>query len=496
MGNMYFLGIDQGTTGTTAMVFDESWTAVAKGYCQIPQYYPQPGWVEHDALEVWRSIRTASEEALRLSGIAPAQLRCIGVDHEGESVVAWDKETGEPIHPVIVWQDRRTTQANEQLHLEHGALIREKTGLTPDPYFSAAKIRWLLDHVPAARQLEKAGRLIISNLDAFIAWHMTGGRAFCTDPSTASRTMLFDIHRMAWDDTLLSLLGIPRRILPEIRDNASLLGNTCPSTFLGLQVPLASMLVDQQAALFGQHCLEAGQLKTTYGTGCFTLMNTGASPVYSPNGLLPTIAWRIKGQTTYALDGGVYIAGAAIQWLRDQLGIIQSAAQTEQLARTVEDNGGVYFVPAFTGLAAPHWDSYARGMLIGISGGTNRAHIVRATFEAIAYQVHDIIGIMQQDSQMPIRSMRCDGGAAVNSFLMQFQADILGIPVEVPVFLESTVLGAARMGALGAGLIDSTCMRRDSAVRIYTPTFSQDQREALLHNWQRALARAKHWLQP
>ncbi len=493
MGN-YYLGLDQGTTGVTAILFDENWRQVSRGYREIRQIYPQAGWVEHDALDIWESARFAVQQAMDKVGAQGRDILCMGLDHEGESVMLWDKATGEPLYNTIVWQDRRTAQAAEELSVQHGERILENTGLMVDSYFSALKLRWLLDNVPRARELLAQGRLLAGNMDAWLAWNITGG-AHVTDPSTASRTMLMNLHSCDWDDEVLSLLDIPRSILPRICDSASLFGHADPSRFCGISAPLSGMLNDQQAALFGQNCFEAGTVKTTYGTGCFMLMNTGTQPVASPGGLVTTVGWRLNGKTSYALDGGVYISGAATQWLRDGLKIISSAAETETMARAAGSNGGVYFVPAFTGLAAPYWDSYARGMMIGITGGTTREHIVRATLESTAYQVSDLLRAMEADSGADIRAMRCDGGAVVNAFLMQFQSDILDLPVHIPEITDTTALGSAFMAALGAGFVGSTddlraCWR---LARTYEPHMSTDERQALLDGWHRAVERCRGW---
>jgi len=490
----YYLGLDQGTTGVTAILFDEHWQQVSRGYREIRQIYPQAGWVEHDADDIWRSACAATQQAMDKAGAAGSDILCIGLDHEGESVMLWDKQSGQPLFHTIVWQDRRTAAAAEELEASHGQLIRERTGLAVDSYFSALKLRWLLDNVPHARELLAQNRLAAGNMDAWLAWNITGG-AHVTDPSTASRTMLMNLQSCDWDEDVLALLDIPRSILPRICDSAADFGRADPERFCGIAAPLSGLLNDQQAALFGQTCFAPGTVKTTYGTGCFMLMNTGARPVLSPGGLVTTVGWRIGGQTSYALDGGVYISGAATQWLRDGLKIISSAAETEAMARTAGSNGGVYFVPAFTGLAAPYWDSYARGMMIGITGGTQREHIVRATLESTAYQVSDLLQAMEKDSGVAIEAMRCDGGAVVNGFLMQFQADILGLPIHIPRITDTTALGSAFMAALGAGFVDSTAALAQhwQLQRTYEPTMSADERESLLARWHRAVERCRNW---
>ena len=491
----YFLGIDQGTTGTTATLFGRDWTVASRGYQEVKLIYPQAGWVEHDAKDVWNSVLAATAQALERVGAGPDSLICVGLNHEGESVVVWDRLTGEPIYHSIVWQDRRTAREASGLADRYNELVHSKTGLMIDAYFSATKIQWILDNVEGAREKMHQGRLLAGTIDTWMIWKMTHGKVHATDASTASRTMLFNIHTGAWDDELVELFGLDRSILPEIRDSAGVFAKTDPLDFLGASIPISGVLVDQQAAMVGQACITPGTIKTTYGTGCFMLMNTGNSAVEHANGLLPTVAWQLKNQMTYALDGGVYITGAATKWLKEGLEIIQTPAESETIAYQVPDNGGVYFVPAFTGLAAPHWDSYASGMMIGITGGTKRAHIVRAALEATAYQVKDVLDVMMQMTGMPISVMRCNGAATNNRFLMQFQADILGIPLDIPEIQDTTAFGAAFMGALGIGEFHSV----EDVSQIwklsccYEPHMTQEQRDSLLYNWHRAVERAKYW---
>lgn len=497
MKERYYLGLDQSTMGTTAILFDRNWKEAGRGYHEIPLYYPQAGWVEHDAREVWASVLSATLQALSSTGSGPESIVCVGLNHEGESVVVWDRVTGQPIHNSIVWQDRRTAREADHMADHYNELVHGKTGLMIDAYFSATKIKWILDHVEGARDLMQQGRLLCGTLDTWIVWKITHGRVHVTDASTASRTLLFNIHTGQWDDELLELFGIDRAILPQIRDSATHYAYTDPLDFLGARVPISGILVDQQAAMVGQACITPGTIKTTYGTGCFMLMNTGDKAVASTNGLLPTVAWKLKDQMTFALDGGVYITGAATKWLKEGLGIITSTAESERYALEVEDNGGVYFVPAFSGLAAPHWDSYASGMMIGITGGTRRAHIIRATLEATAYQVRDVLDVMQKEANVPISVIRCNGAATSNRFLMQFQSDILGIPLDIPEVVETTALGAAFMGALGIGEFGDI---RDveniwKLSRRYEPKMSRDQRDSLLYHWHRAVERAKYWIE-
>lgn len=495
MGGKYYLGIDQGTTGTTALIFNEDWDICGKGYAEHKQYYPQPGWVEHDPLEIWEKVKKSVAEALNKAGLKAHDLTSIGIANQGETCIVWDKNTGEPIYNAIVWQDRRTAKQSDKLKEDHGTMITQKTGVPVDAYFSALKIKWILDHVKDAWIKVENGELLAGTLDAWLIWKMTGGEVFMTDPSTASRTMLYNLHDKKWDDEIMKITGIPASILPGIKESSGILGFTSAKDFLDAKIPISGSIVDQAAALFGQACFDEGTLKTTYGTGCFMLMNTGDKPVQSKNGLVTTVVWGIDKKITYALDGGVYIAGAAIQWLRDGLNIINNASETEDLAQSVPDTGGVYFVPAFSGLAAPYWDQYARGTIIGITGGTTKAHIVRATLEAIAFQVAENLEVMQKDSGISIDVMRADGGAVVNQFLMQFQADILGIPVDVPVINETTALGAAYLAALGIGDFNSldAIAHHWKLRKRYLPSIGNDERKLLIEQWKRAVTRSRNW---
>ena len=491
----YYLGVDQGTTGVTAILFDTSWHQVSRGYREIRQIYPQAGWVEHDPLDIWNSACFAVTQALLNAAASPADILCVGVDHEGESVMLWDKETGLPVYNAIVWQDRRTSEKSDALKTSHGDFIREHTGLTVDSYFSALKLQWLLENVPEARALLARNRLLCGTMDTWMVWKMTGGAVHATDTSTGSRTMLMNLRKGCWDDEVLSLLDIPHAILPTILPSSSNFGRCIPALFCGISAPITGVLVDQQAALFGQTCFTPGTVKTTYGTGCFMQMNTGDKIVESTTGLLPIVCWNIGGNTTYGLDGGIYISGAAVQWLRDGLKIISSAAETEAMAYAAGTNNGVYFVPAFAGLAAPYWDSYARGTLIGITGGTTREQIVRATLEATAYQVSDLLEAMQKDSGASITAMRCDGGAVANRFLMQFQADILGAEVVKPLQHETTALGAATLAGLTVGLWDSEeqVKRLRQTDNVYRPTMEIVEREEKLRKWHKAVQRSLAW---
>lgn len=493
----YYLGLDQGTTGTTALLLDENWDCIARVCREHTQYYPAPGWVEHDPLEIWDRILEVADAAAKESGIGAGAITCIGLANQGETVMLWDKTTGVPVYNAIVWQDRRTACLADEISEAYGERIREKTGLVVDAYFSATKIKWIIENVAGVKEKIESGKILAGTLDSWMIWKMTLGKIHITDYSTASRTMLLNIHTGQWDDEILDMLGIPKQILPEIRESAEIYGHTDPAVFLGARIPISGSVVDQQAALFGQACFKPGMVKTTYGTGCFMLMNTGDKPVYSQNGLLTTIGWRLKDKMTFALDGGVYIAGAAVQWLRDGLKIIETACQIEQLAKSVEDTGGVYFVPAFAGLAAPYWDQYARGTMIGITRGTTREHIARATEESIAYQVKDNLDVMMKDSVIPIEVMRADGGAVRDEFLMQFQADILGIPVDVPVITETTALGAAYLAAYGVGEFHDLkeIEGKWKLYKRYEPKMDGETREKLLRDWHRAVERSRRWVE-
>lgn len=495
MEKKYYLGIDQGTTGVTAILFDRHWNQASRGYCEEKLFYPQDGWVEHDADDVWQCVQRAVFSAMEQVGATGNEIISVGIDHEGETVVLGDKKTGRSVYHALVWQDRRTAEYCDTIRSKYGKIISERTHLPVDSYFSATKLQWLLQHVENASSLLQQGRLCAGNMDAWILWKMSGGKIHSTDGSTASRTMLYDVQKQDWAEDLLELFGIPKQIMPTICDSNHVFGNTDSASFLGIAAPISGVLNDQQAALLGQGCTMPGKIKTTYGTGCFMFMNTGNYIVDSQNGILPTVAWRIDGKETYALDGGVYISGAATQWLRDGLQIIEAAADTDAIASSIDNTNGVYFVPAFTGLAAPYWDSYARGMMIGITGSTTREDIVRATLESTAYQVKDLLDVMEKDTQSKIPLMRCDGGASNNQFLMQFQSDILGIPVEVPVVKETTALGAAFMAALGIGEFNSLDDVKYTwkLERRYEPTFKQDQREYMLREWHRAVERSRNW---
>ena len=495
----YVLAIDQGTTGSAALVFGRDGRVAAWAEREIIQLHPQPGWVSHDPEEIFQSTLAVSRAAMASAGIAAHELAAFGITNQRETTVVWDRVSGQPVAPAIVWQCRRTAPLCEELKQRGMAhLVRERTGLVIDAYFAATKIRWLLDHTPDGQRRAEAGELCAGTIDCWLLYRLTGGRVHATDVTNASRTMLFNIHTLKWDIDLLSALAIPLCLLPEVRPSSSIFGET-DNGWLGASVPIACMMGDQSAALFGQACFQPGMVKNTYGTGSFLLMQTGEQPIPPPSGLLTTIAWQRHGQRTqYALEGSVFITGAAIQWLRDGLGIIDNASDTDEIARSVADTGGVYFVPAFAGLGAPHWDMYARGAMVGLTGGTTRAHIVRATLEAIAYQVRDVLEVMRPSTRLEIPLFRADGGGSANSFLMQFQADLLGIPIEVPQISETTALGAAYMAGLAVGFWNSqqevSGQRRLDAR--YEPRISREEAGKLYAGWKRAMERARNWETP
>ncbi|MBI4409319.1 MAG: glycerol kinase GlpK [Gemmatimonadetes bacterium] len=495
------LAIDQGTTGSTCLVIDEGGRIVGRAYSEFAQHYPRPGWVEHDADEIWRVTLRVAREALAAAGVAQGKpepatpVAAIGITNQRETVVLWDRKSGAPLHPAIVWQDRRTASRCRELRdAGREAWVRRRTGLVLDPYFSATKLEWLLAHVPGARARAERGELAAGTIDSWLIWKLTGGRAHATDPSNASRTLLFDIDRHDWDDELLSLFGVPRALLPAVQPSSGIFGETDPALF-GAPIPIAGVAGDQQAALFGQGCFEAGLAKNTYGTGAFLLLNTGGRRIESSRGLLTTVACGPRGEPVYALEGSIFIAGAAVQWLRDALGIITSAAETEALARQLSSNDGVYFVPAFVGLGAPHWDAEARGTIVGLTRGSGRAHVARAALEAMAYATRDVLDAMAADSGFPATELAVDGGAAQNDWLMQFQADVLGIPVRRPALVETTALGAAGLAGLATGIWSNADAFRHSGAgpTRFTPNLDAGAREALLSGWRRAVAAARTW---
>jgi len=487
------LAIDQGTTGTTCLLFDEEGRIRGRAYREFTQHFPRPGWVEHDAAEIWDVTRVVAHEALVSAGVAASALAAVGITNQRETVVVWDEASGTPLHNAIVWQDRRTAARCDELRAQGlEPLVRERTGLVIDPYFSGTKIEWLMENVEGLRERTSAGGVRFGTIDAWLAFKLTGQTV--TDYSNASRTMLFDIAALRWSEELCDALGVPVASLPAAAPSAQVLGETDPDAFLGAKVPLAGMAGDQQAALFGQACLEPGLGKNTYGTGSFVLQNAGPHPPPVSAGLLNTVAWGIGGRVDYAVEASIFVTGAAVQWLRDGLGIIEVAAETEELAASLQSNDGVYFVPALTGLGSPHWDPYARGTIVGLTRGTGRAHIARAALEAIAYQTVDAVQAMEAASGKRFAELRADGGAAVNGWLMQFQADVLGCPVVVPEISETTALGAAYLAGVGTGMWTVEDVRGlwREAVR-YEPRMSADERQSLLHEWRRALERSREW---
>ncbi len=497
MNEGFILAIDQGTTGSTVLVIDQAGQVRAKATAEFPQYYPRPGWVEHNPEEIWTATLKVVAEALQRAGIEPKVVRAVGIANQRETALLWDRRSGAPVAPAVVWQDRRTARLCEELKQEGlEPAWQQKTGLLIDPYFSATKIHWLLEHIDGLRSRAAAGELAFGTVDSWLVWKLTGGRCHVTDYSNASRTLLYDIHRLDWDDDILGRLDIPRQLLPQVMPSSHVYGETDPAVFFGRSVPIAGIAGDQQAALFGQACYRRGVAKNTYGTGSFLLMNIGRQPVVSRQRLLTTIAWGIGGEPVeYALEGSIFITGAAIQWLRDGLGVIVSAAESEHLAASLADNEDVYFVPALTGLGAPHWDPYARGAIFGLTRGTGRAHLVRAALESIAYQTRDVVDAMSREAELPLQELRADGGAVANGFLMQFQADLLGVPVEVPANTETTALGAACLAGLAVGFWQSReeLAERWRMARRYEPQMSQVRREELQARWRKAVSRSLGW---
>jgi glycerol kinase len=491
----HILALDQGTTSSRALVFDHQGAVRATAQRELPALYPHPGWVEQDPEILWTTQLATAREALQGAGITAAEVAAIGITNQRETTVLWDRASGRPLANAIVWQDRRTAGHCERLRAAgHEPLFRSRTGLVLDAYFSGTKVAWLLDHVPGARVRAERGELAFGTVDAWLAWKLTGGRAHVSDASNASRTLLYDLHARQWSPDLLEVLGVPAALLPRVVDSSGVVAET-DADLLGAPIPLAGMAGDQQAALFGQRCVRPGMVKNTYGTGCFLLMHTGERPVDSASRLVSTVAWQRGGHAEYALEGSVFVAGAAVQWLRDGLGLISSAAEVEGLAASVADNGGVSFVPAFTGLGAPHWDPHARGTLCGITRGTTRGHVARATLEAIALQTADIVKAMQADTGLAIPELRVDGGASANALLMQLQADVLGVPVVQAAHAESTALGAALLAGQGVGLwLDGEALdQRWRAGRRFEPAMPARQVAVLEAQWRRALQRAGGW---
>jgi glycerol kinase len=494
----YILALDQGTTSSRAIVFDHDGAIVAVGQLEFQQIFPKPGWVEHDPSEIWATQIAVAVEALGRAHVRPRDIAAIGITNQRETTVVWDRETGDPIYNAIVWQDRRTADFCDRLKRGgHEEFIRERTGLVIDAYFSGSKVAWILDNVAGARERAEAGKLAFGTIDSWLVWKLTSGATHITDVSNASRTLLFNINTQKWDEDLLALLGVPASMLPDVRPSSEVYGHV--STTLGVaEVPVAGIAGDQQAALFGQMCVSRGLTKNTYGTGCFLLQNTGERPVASQHRLLSTVAWQISGKTMYALEGSVFIGGAVVQWLRDGLGIIKKSSDVEALALSVPDNGGVYVVPAFAGLGAPHWDPYARGTIVGITRGTTAGHLARAAVESIAFQVADLLDAMRSDSGLELTELRVDGGAAANDALLQYQADLLGVAVVRPKVTETTALGAAYLAGLAVGFWESidALARHWRADRRFEPSMPTPQAAARRAEWHEALNRSKNWQTP
>lgn len=493
----YLMALDQGTTSSRAIIFDKKGQIVSVAQKEFKQYFPNQGWVEHDANEIWTSQSAVMIEALVNKDIRADQIAAIGITNQRETTIVWDRKTGKPIHKAIVWQDRRTAAFCDELKEKgHAEMIAEKTGLIIDAYFSATKIRWILENVKGARERAEAGELAFGTVDSWLIWKLTAGKSHLTDITNASRTMLFNIHSQEWDQKLLDLFDIPKSMLPEVKTCSEVFCETAGDV-LSVKIPISGVAGDQQAALFGQLCIEPGMAKTTYGTGCFLVMNTGKKAVRSKNQLLTTVAWKIGDEINYALEGSVFIGGAAVQWLRDGLELFKKASETEKLAMSLDDNDGVYFVPALSGLGAPHWDQDARGAFFGITRGTTIAHMTRAALEAIAYQVYDVLKAMEKDSGKPTQELRVDGGATANNFLMQFQTDLLGCEIKRPKIIETTAIGAAFLAGLAVGFWKD----RDelqalwSADRSFKPEMAEDKREKLIHFWHKAVERSKNWVE-
>ncbi len=493
----YILAFDQGTTSSRAILFDKDANIIKIAQKEIRQIYPKAGWVEHDPMEIWGSQSGVAREVIETAGVKTSDIVGIGITNQRETTVVWDKITGKPVYNAIVWQCRRTSDICDELKrrgLED--YIRENTGLVIDAYFSASKIKWILDNVDGARKKAEKGELLFGNIDTWLIWNLTRGKVHVTDYSNASRTMLFNIKKLEWDKRLLEELNIPISMLPEVKPSSMVYGYTDTKTYGGAEIPIAGIAGDQQAALFGQACFKKGMVKNTYGTGCFMLMNTEDKIIYSKNGLLTTIAWGIDGKVEYALEGSVFMGGATVQWLRDEMNLLADASDSEYFATKVEDTNGVYIVPAFAGLGAPHWDMYARGTIVGLSRGTNKNHFIRAGLESIAYQCKDIINAMQEDSKIKIKKLRVDGGASQNNFLMQFQSDILGVNVEKPELIESTALGAAYLAGLAVGFWDSkeSISKNIKIDKKFKAKMNEKKRQGLYNDWLKAINKSKNWI--
>jgi glycerol kinase len=492
----YILSIDQGTTSTRAIIFDHDSNIIAMASEEITQIYPQPGWVEHNPNQIWVSVLAVMARVLLEANLKPQDIAAVGITNQRETTVVWDKKTGNPIHNAIVWQSRQTSSICDELNEKgYGPLFKSKTGLLIDAYFSGTKVKWILDNVPGARMKADRGELLFGTIDTWLVYKMTGEKVHVTDYTNASRTLLYNIHELKWDEEILSILNIPTTMLPEVKSSSEIYGYSTPHHFFGVKVPIAGIAGDQQAALFGQNCFEKGMVKNTYGTGCFMLMNTGEKPIISEHGLLTTIAWGLDNKITYALEGSVFVAGSSVQWLRDGIKLIQSASETESLAKSLPSNEGVYIVPAFVGLGTPYWDSDARGAIFGLTRGTSKEHFARAVLEAICYQSMDVLRAMEEDTQLPIKSFKVDGGATVNQFLMQFQSDILNLRVEQPKILETTALGAAYLAGLAVGFWRTTDDIKASwqLKNAYNPQMDASTRSHLIKGWKIAIEATQHF---
>ena len=491
----YVMALDAGTTSNRCILFNQAGEVCSMAQKEFRQYFPNPGWVEHDANEIWSTMLGVTVEAMNMIGASAADIAAIGITNQRETTIVWDKQTGEPIHKAIVWQCRRTSQYCDTLK-ERGLieLFRSKTGLVIDAYFSGTKLKWILDHVEGARERAEKGELLFGTVETWLIWKLTKGKVHVTDYSNASRTMLFNITKLDWDEEILQEFGIPRCMLPQVCPSSQVYGMT-DASFFGAEIPIGGAAGDQQAALFGQTCFVPGEAKNTYGTGCFLLMNTGEKPVFSGNGLVTTIAWGIDGKVTYALEGSIFVAGAAVQWLRDEMKLIDSAADSEYMAKKVKDTNGCYVVPAFTGLGAPYWDQYARGTIVGITRGVNKCHIIRATLESIAYQTNDVLQAMRADSGIDINTLKVDGGASANDFLMQTQADIVGVPVNRPSCVETTAMGAAYLAGLAVGYWkDKEAVIKNWAIdKTFVPMIGDEERRRKVKGWNKAVRYAFDW---
>ncbi|MDF3004000.1 MAG: glpK [Oscillospiraceae bacterium] len=491
----YIMALDAGTTSSRCILFNEKGEMISVAQKEFTQYFPKPGWVEHDAMEIWSTQIGVAQEAMHKINATAADIAAIGITNQRETTVVWDKNTGEPVYHAIVWQCRRTSEYCDSLK-EKGLVdsFRQKTGLVIDAYFSGTKLKWILDNVPGAREKAEAGDLLFGTIDTWLIWKLTKGKVHVTDYSNASRTLLYNIQELKWDEEILKELDIPASMLPEAKPSSCIYGET-EATLFGAPIPIAGAAGDQQAALFGQTCFNAGEAKNTYGTGCFLLMNTGETPVYSKNGLVTTIAWGLDGKVNYALEGSIFVAGAAIQWLRDQLKLVDSSPDSEYMATKVSDTNGAYVVPAFTGLGAPHWDQYARGAIVGLTRGVNKYHIIRATVESLAYQTYDVLKAMQQDSGITLNALKVDGGACANNFMMQFQSDIINAPVHRPVCVETTAMGAAYLAGLAVKYWESKedVIKNWQISRIFKPSLEEEKRTELIAGWNKAVKCALGW---